>query len=415
MLRLFTLLLALTIASAANAQTADAVSVRDHGAIGDGVTDDTAAFEAAIDAAADMGGYVYVPSGEYRVTRPLTLEGIGMTGPAVGAWPADIDALPAILPMHHDGPAVHLLAGGSVQGLDITYDWQGGEPEDGPPAILISGIGCLVRDMRIRYAWDGILTDGMHNVGRLNIQDVFMVSVRNVGVRVTGTWDVPALRNIEVWNMGPVPRPLEQGIGFHLGKNDLIRVTDCFAFAMGTGFLIEDEIEGLEIEGGTWGVLTGCSTDYCPVGVHVRGGNTVSISGGTFWEHGQSLIVDGEEARVRLTGAELKSNGAPAVEVRAADHVVITGCSLIRNMEGYDAPAVVWSGGRLVLQGNMIEARGAGVVIEEGRGAGLIQGNLISCQDGQAIVVDTGLEPAISVNGNQVMDIPPPPVENTED
>jgi len=84
-------------------------------------------------------------------------------------------------------------------------------------------------------------------------------------------------------------------------------------------------------------------------------------------------------------------------------------------MEGYDAPAVVWSGGRLVLQGNMIEARGAGVVIEEGRGAGLIQGNLISCQDGQAIVVDTGLEPAISVNGNQVMDIPPPPVENTED
>ena len=120
-------------------------------------------------------------------------------------------------------------------------------------------------------------------------------------------------------------------------------------------------------------------------------------------------------ARVRLTGAELKSNGAPAVEVRAADHVVITGCSLIRNMEGYDAPAVVWSGGRLVLQGNMIEARGAGVVIEEGRGAGLIQGNLISCQDGQAIVADTGLEPAISVNGNQAMDIPPPPVENTED
>lgn len=393
------------------AQMAATVSVRDYGASGDGITDDSAAFQAAIVTAKEAGCPVYVPPGRYAISRTLTLEGIGMTGPVMGAWPADVDALPSILPRHHDGPALHLLAGASLQGLDITYDWLGLEPTEGPPAVLISGIGCLVRDMRIRYAWDGILTDGISNVGRLNIQDVFLVSIRNVGVRVTGTWDVPALRNIEVWNMGPVPRPLEKGVGFHLGKNDLIRLTDCFVFAMGTGFLIEDEIEGSEIEGGTWGVLTGCSTDYCPVGVMVRGANTVSISGGTFWEHGQSLIVDGEGARLRLSGAELKSNGAPAVEVREADHVVITGCSLLRSMEGFDAPAVVWNGGRLVLQGNMIEARGIGVLVGDGRGAGIIQGNLISCLGGQAVVARTGLEPPISVDANMVTELAPPTAE----
>jgi hypothetical protein len=402
------------IGVSAHAQQPGAHSVTDYGATGDGVTDDTEAFQAALAAAAETHGYVYVPFGRYAISEPLPLDTVGLMGPPVAAWPADVDSMPTIVPLHRDGPAFHMGQGASLQGLDITYEWQA-EPEDGPPAVLISGIGCLVRDMRIRYAWDGILTDGVNNVGRLNIQDVFMVSIRNVGVRVTGTWDVPALRNIEVWNAGPVPRPLNEGVGFHLGKNDLIRVTDCFAFAMGTGFLIEDEIEGLEIEGGTWGILTGCSTDYCPVGVMVRGDNTVSISGGTFWEHAESLIVDGDGARVRLTGAELRSNSAPCVDVRAADHVVVTGCSLLRSMDGFDAPAVVWAGGRLVLQGNMIEARGQGIVIGDGRGSGIIQGNLISCLGGEGIVGRTELEPDIAVSGNLITDVPPPPETEGED
>jgi hypothetical protein len=49
----------------------DFVSVKDFGAVGDGVTDDTAAIQAALTAAS--GGTVYFPSGTYYITSGLTL------------------------------------------------------------------------------------------------------------------------------------------------------------------------------------------------------------------------------------------------------------------------------------------------------------------------------------------------------
>lgn len=46
------------------------VSVKDFGAVGDGVTDDTAAIQAALDAGANV---VYVPAGTYRITATISI------------------------------------------------------------------------------------------------------------------------------------------------------------------------------------------------------------------------------------------------------------------------------------------------------------------------------------------------------
>lgn len=370
----------------------DLVSVRDHGAVGDGEADDTQAFVSALAAARETGAHVYVPRGRYRVSQPLDVENLAVRGPAAGAWPADVDALPSILPTHTDGSVFRLGAGGALHGLDITCRLPG-DAESGPPAVLISGIGCYISNFRIRYPWDGIVTDGINNVGRLNIENVFIVSPRNTGVRVTGTWDVPRLNNVEVWNAGPVQRGLTRGIGFHLGKNDLIRLTDCFVFAMRYGFLLEDHIEGSEIEGGTWGVMTGCSTDFCGVGIAVRGDHTVSISGGTFWNHAQSLIVEGEGARVRLTGAELKSNGTTCVEVRDCDHTLVTSCSLLRPMEEYVAPAVVVERGRAVISHNVVDGFGPALRVGPQVRFAIFRGNLVHTH-GHPAVVDECPDPA---------------------
>jgi hypothetical protein len=48
--------------------------VKAYGAIGDGTTDDTAAIQAAIDAAATLGGVVFFPSGTYKLTSAIQLK-----------------------------------------------------------------------------------------------------------------------------------------------------------------------------------------------------------------------------------------------------------------------------------------------------------------------------------------------------
>lgn len=66
----------------------ETVSVRDFGAVGDGVTDDTAAIQAAIDANTSsgflqrgQGNIVYLPKGIYRVSSPITVKrGVTLLG-----------------------------------------------------------------------------------------------------------------------------------------------------------------------------------------------------------------------------------------------------------------------------------------------------------------------------------------------
>jgi hypothetical protein len=65
------MLLAVPLGAAARA--ADVVSVRDFGAVGNGVTDDTAALQAAITHAQANGGSLFIPPGRYHTVSPLMI------------------------------------------------------------------------------------------------------------------------------------------------------------------------------------------------------------------------------------------------------------------------------------------------------------------------------------------------------
>lgn len=120
------------------------VSVRAHGAVGDGVTDDTGAFQAAIDEAAGTGAAVFIepvePGKGYVLTHTVALaEGVSLIGSPAGmpfiAWegvPREIQTGPVILarPRVEDytggrkAPLFLLQGGNTLRGLYILYDRQ---------------------------------------------------------------------------------------------------------------------------------------------------------------------------------------------------------------------------------------------------------------------------------------------------
>jgi hypothetical protein len=72
---------------------AELVSVKDFGAVGDGVADDTAKFQAAIDFVTVGGGIVFVPKGTYQISNITLKSGVTLQG--MGAFASVIRATSA--------------------------------------------------------------------------------------------------------------------------------------------------------------------------------------------------------------------------------------------------------------------------------------------------------------------------------
>lgn len=292
------------------------------GATGDGKTDDTAAIEKAITEGAKLKLPVSFPRGVYRVTRPLTLAGQSLSSSEPGGWNADNCPLPSLLIDHSSGPALTMKEGAAVHALAFVYQRK---PRDSyPPTIQLSGVGLSITNTRIQYPDDAIISDGKSNIGRINIENVFIVAPRKIGVYITKTYDVPVLRNIEVWNNDQTMYP---GPAFKFGHNDGMRASDLFAFNEGVGFsFVSTET------GGFWGVLSNCSTDACSVGVRIEGDkpHTIGITGGFFWDHHMTIEIRNPKSHIRIANAELVSNGAPVIDGISCKSLLVTGCRFSR-------------------------------------------------------------------------------------
>jgi hypothetical protein len=87
----------------------DTVSVKDFGAVGDGVTDDTAAIQAAIDAA----NHVVFPAGTYSINNAITISNVGTTVEGLGT----VEILQQAYPQH----VFFITASNcSIKGLKLT-------------------------------------------------------------------------------------------------------------------------------------------------------------------------------------------------------------------------------------------------------------------------------------------------------
>ena len=377
--------LATGLAPTTNASAA--LMVQDFGAVGDGVKDDTLAFQAAIDAAGKLvpGRSVRVAPGTYRITAPLALGSTLLIGSESGGWPADSRPLPTIL-VDVPAPLPTILAGlgASIHGLSFDFDYSKDKAREFGPAIQLVGGGVSIVNVLIHQPTYGIVADGTVNCGRVNLQNVFIVNARRIGVRFEYGLDIITMNNVEVWNY--LPELLETTTGFLIGAADEIRFTNCAVIGAAIGFhFIATKLPNGQISR-AWGGMDNCTVDYTGTGILIDTVKVLRITGGSFWTHHYGMVIAGE-GDVLVGTAEFRSNSNQCLMVKGGDSLTVTGSSFKKNPGWELEPKVIIAGGKLVnLTGNTFDKNSAGIVLEPGISRIGMTGNVFEQSDYPSII-----------------------------
>jgi hypothetical protein len=295
----------------------DDLSVSAYGAKGNGLADDTAAFQSAIAAAQSQGrNGVYVPPGKYVLTGTLTLNRLEFIGRLAGGWPAPNLPLPTLLIRHYNEPGLILTNGASVHGIALDYD-SGPPTTTNAPAISLQGQAISLTSLRIQNPYDGITTSGSATPGRSRFSDVLIVQPAHVGLQITKAYDFVQFHQIEVWCNGAT----SLGSAFRFGRVDEGSWTSLLASNCATGLEFYTDTDS---GGGTFtGSLAGCATVACGTGVTITGDHKVKLSGGNFANLNFGAVINGTNAQVILTGNRWQANSAQAIQVNRAANVLI--------------------------------------------------------------------------------------------
>lgn len=279
-------------------------SVRDFGALGDGKTDDTAAFQKALSAAGTSGGgIVHAPRGNYFFTGHLnvpagvTLKGVWESVPAHNGirdagLPKPTDDGTTFLITGHAGneagpPFLTLNHNSTLKGVVLFYPDQNPaeEPKPYPWAIAMRGKNPAVLAVEMLNPYNGI--DATQNERHL-IRDVHGQPLRR-GILVDAIYDIGRIENVHFnpwWSMQPKLRAWQQehGEAFIFGRTDWQYVLNTFCFGYNVGYKFIATKAGV-----CNGNFLGIGADDCftavvveqsaPMGLLISNGEFVSFHG----------------------------------------------------------------------------------------------------------------------------------------
>jgi hypothetical protein len=292
------------IGSVRAAPQSDTCSVLDYGAKGDGATDDTAAFQKALDATGRAGGgVVCAPRGNYffaghlNVPNAVTLKGVWESVPShVGlrnrGAPKPTDNGTTFLVTESRGkedgaPFITLNTDATLKGVVIYYPAQdpAEEPQPYPWAIAMRGKNPAVLAVELLNPYNGI--DASHNERHL-IRDVQGQPLRR-GVMVDVIMDIGRIENVHFnpwWSMKPrlFQWQMQHGEAFIFGRSDWQYVFNTFCFGYNAGYKFIQTPAGL-CNGNFLGIgaddcYTALLVEACsPIGLLISNGEFVSFHG----------------------------------------------------------------------------------------------------------------------------------------
>lgn len=396
--------------------------VTDFGAKGDGKTDDTAAFQKALDAAAKggRGGDVFVPRGEYLIAGRLvipdwvTLQGVFQAPPSSDKFwnTSQRPATPAaplegtvLLTTVGEGqaegdPFITLSTNSVLKGLSILhpnqvrqnppkpYPWTVGIKKGGANNSAIIDVLMVNPYQAVDF---GSQASGRHLVRNLYAYPLFK------GIYVDRCYDIGRLENIHFWpfwgytgDNDPVGRFVtENATAFIFGRSDWEYVTNCFSIFYNKGFhFITCGDKGM---GPGNYLLTQSGADCSPIAVQVdevQSHAGISFSNSQIF--GRVVVAPSNVGPVRFTGCgffgatrEKKVGETAWADIAGTGHVSFSNCHFFRLDPANTAKlGVRATGGGLSIQNCLfIGPRLTPVTLGEGVRTAIIAGNTLRDQE----------------------------------
>lgn len=223
------------------------VSVKDFGAVGNGVADDTAAIQAALNAMSTAGGgTVFAPAGQYRLTAKLTIPSFVLfkganflPDPSNGAQ-VFMTALFIDWGAGADNHAVEMSHSSGIEGFTFHYPGQVAKTAAAPIAFGFSistptaaGVydNIHVRNITLYNSYKGIR---LNNGGRWNVENV-QGNPLALGFTASDCLDACYMRHVHFWNFYTQSQALENwvaanGTAFEFWRVDQLFGSDMFGW-----------------------------------------------------------------------------------------------------------------------------------------------------------------------------------------
>ena len=422
MAALYTLALcALTSLSAHAVEVPDNFAVPVAGAKADGVSDNTAAIQHSLDAAARTGGRVQLPPGRYLVKGSLhlppnvTLEGV-MDSPV---WSAPLGGSVLLATGgrgQEDGPALFEMGTSSaVRGLTVWYPEQ--QLTNVTPyawTFHLQGYDNTVENVTLVNSYNGLRV-GPEGNARHRIRSVYGCVLRR-GILVDNCTDIGRIDNVQFhchWWQAPEVGGDEKLAhefmyknceAFIFGRTDWEYVNNTFVFPVNIGYRFIHTQAG-EANGQLCGIGAD-EANVCvkveaiqPMGLLISNGQFVTMRGDT---RVPLLVENTCQGSVRLVNCAFWGPNRQCVVSHSRSFVSLSDCYLSTTFGGNNLPRlplVEADGGRLQVRGCSFGTGEPGIALRKGlRHAIITENNGVR---GAQIINDVGDKAIIANNEPQ--------------
>ncbi len=400
---------------AAGSCSADDQNAQKFGATGKGQTDDSAAIQKAMDASAAKGGGVAkLPTGRYRLDKPITVpSGVTLSGEWEEPHHAQLTKGTVILAYagkgkETDPPLVSLSPSSGIKGMTFFYPEQripGTLPY--PWTIAGSGMHCSVMDITLVNPYKGI--DFGTNPNELHyVRNVFGCPLKT-GVFVDKCTDIGRLENVHFnphyWmraevegipSWGDLSKYLfENCTAFEFARSDWEYVLNTFSYGCKIGM----HFHALK-DGACNGNFLGNGIDWAQTSILVE----ATQEPGILFTNGEFVGGKGAESEIEVTkshnGVVQFSNCAfwgPTQRVARTDGdgmVSFNQCNFVNWAEG--VPAIEALGGDVTIQGCRFSHGARHVLLGPALKTAVVMGNTMTAP----VSIDNQSKADVSISGN---------------